>query len=673
MTQSAQAKTDAPVQNGGGIQGRIQVDAAAQGQSHGSTLLGLTLVALGIVYGDIGTSPLYAFQVALAGTGHAVPTQNDILGVLGLIIYALWGIISLKYLIFILNADNEGEGGILALMSLVKANKYSRGVRLPALVGLGVLGAALLFGNGIITPAISVLSAMEGLKVIAPHFAPLVIPFTLAIIVGLFALQARGTGTIGKLFGPVMVLWFTTLAVMGVWQISQAPQVLLAFNPIYAIRLIVGDPAVGFAVCAAVFLAVTGGEALYADMGHVGATAIRRAWFGLVLPALMLNYLGQGALAITSPGLADNTFFKSAPAWALWPLVILAVFATIIASQALISGVFSLTRQAIQMGLMPRMRIIQTAASRECRGIARRLASAHGSAEDVGQIYVPTANWLLMIATLAVVVSFRSSDALAAAYGIAVSLTMLITSILLYRVMAEKWKWPLWVATSVSIAFATVDCFFLIANSLKILEGGWLPLAIGAALTYIMMAWRNGSTHLRNVVKEMSTPLDKLFDTMEDEQPVVRVPGWAVWLTSTTDGLPPALTHYLVHNKALHEHVILMTVETTRKPFVTDHDWLHIEELGHGFWRILLRTGFMQQPDIEIALRGCAMRGVPIDRNDVHYFIGHETLVRKHHGSPLDVSTWLVFSMLSRVAGKVSDFFHVPHEKITEVGLRIEV
>ena len=409
----------------------------------------LALTALGVVFGDIGTSPLYAFQVALSGLGHA-PTAADVTGIVSLILWALMAMVSLKYVTFVLRADNDGEGGILALLSLVAAGKVANGARLPVLVLIGVIGASLLYGDGVITPAISVLSAMEGLKLVAPHFEHFIVPATLVILIGLFSIQRYGTERIGKLFGPVMVVWFAVLAVLGVANILMAPAILHALNPLEAARFLVADPKISIAVIGAVFLALTGGEALYADMGHVGATAIRRAWFALVLPALLLNYFGQGALILSDPTAADNPFYRLAPGWALMPMVALATCATIIASQALISGVFSLTRQAMQMGLCPRANIIST------------------SGDEAGQIYVPAANWLLMTGTLLTVLLFRSSESLASAYGIAVSGTMLITTILLYRVAVSRWRWPPAVAIPVIAMFGAIDATFLVSNSIKI-------------------------------------------------------------------------------------------------------------------------------------------------------------------------------------------------------------
>jgi KUP system potassium uptake protein len=457
----------------------------------------LALTALGVVYGDIGTSPLYAFQVALTGIGHPVPTAADVLGIVSLIFWALIVMVSLKYIVFVLRADNEGEGGILALLSLVRAGRIASGTKLPLLVLLGVVGAALLYGDGVITPAISVLSAMEGLKLVAPAFEEFVVPVTMVILVGLFVIQRQGTESIGRLFGPIMLLWFVVIGALGAKNIWMAPVIIEAVNPAEAAHFLVADSFISFAVIGAVFLTLTGGEALYADMGHVGVAAIRRAWFGLVLPALLLNYFGQGALILADPKAADSPFYKLAPSWALIPMVVLAALATIIASQALISGVFSLTRQAMQMGLCPRANIVST------------------SGDEAGQIYVPAANWLLMIGTLLTVALFKTSDNLAAAYGIAVSGTMLITTILLYRVAITRWHWPPTLAVPIIAAFATIDAIFLVSNSMKIVQGGWFPMIIGGVIAALILSWRKGSLEVRHRLHEMSMPLKPFLDYAE--------------------------------------------------------------------------------------------------------------------------------------------------------------
>ena len=550
----------------------------------------LALTALGVVFGDIGTSPLYTFSVALNATGHAPPTAADVLGVVSLIFWALMAMVSLKYVVFVLRADNDGEGGILALLSLVAPERVANGARIPFLVLLGIVGAALLYGDGVITPAISVLSAMEGLKLVTPAFDKLILPFTLAILIGLFMIQRRGTASIGRLFGPVMVVWFVVIGLLGLINIWAAPEILKAFSPVEAARFVAANPVIAFAVMGGVFLALTGAEALYADMGHVGPTAIRRAWFGLVLPALLLNYFGQGALVLADPHAVDSPFYKLAPHWALIPLVGLAALATIIASQALISGVFSLSRQAMQMGLCPRMRIVPT------------------SSDEAGQIYVPTANWLLMAGTLLVVVLFKTSDNLAGAYGIAVSGTMLITTILLYRVAITRWKWPPAFAIIIIMVFGAVDSIFLASNSLKIFEGGWFPITVGCAMVGLMLCWQRGSSLVRQRLQEMSMPLQQFIDNI-DNMVVARPPGMGVWLTKVAHGASPVLLHHIRHNSVMHKTLVLMTFIADRRPRVPFGERHEIERLGHGIYHVHVRLGFMQTPDIPLTLKNgaCAL------------------------------------------------------------------
>ncbi|MGD0849513.1 potassium transporter Kup [Bradyrhizobium sp.] len=614
----------------------------------------LALTALGVVFGDIGTSPLYAFQVALTGIGHPVPTPADVLGIVSLILWALTMMVSLKYVVFVLRADNDGEGGILALLSLVGAEQVADGARLPALVLLGVVGASLLYGDGVITPAISVLSAMEGLKLVAPSFEHFIVPATIAVLIGLFVIQRHGTGGIGKLFGPVMVVWFVVIGALGAANIWMAPSILGAINPLEAARFLIADPRISFVVIGAVFLALTGGEALYADMGHVGATAIRRAWFGLVLPALLLNYFGQGALILADPAAADNPFYKLAPGWALIPMVVLAALATVIASQALISGVFSLTRQAMQMGLSPRAQIVPT------------------SFDEAGQIYVPAANWLLMTGTLLTVVLFRSSDNLAAAYGIAVSGTMLITTILLYHVAVSRWRWSPGVAIPVIAIFGAIDATFLVSNSIKIVEGGWFPLIIGTLIAALMLSWRKGASEVRHRLQAMSMPL-KAFLEYADTACIGRAPGMGVWLTKVEHGASPMLLRHIEHNRVLHATVVLLTFVSDRRPRVPFHERHSVHRLGHGFYRIQVRLGFMQTPDIPLSLINCNRLGFDADLDHKNYYIGHETIVRREVGSSMDPVSFSIFSFLNRIASRAPDFFKIPDDAIIEVGFRADI
>ncbi len=621
---------------------------------HAGSPWSLALAALGVVFGDIGTSPLYAFQVALTGLSHSPPVAADVLGVVSLILWALVVMVSLKYVVFILRADNDGEGGILALLSLVAADQVAKGARLPVLVLLGVIGASLLYGDGVITPAISVLSAMEGLKLVAPGFEKFILPATIAVLIGLFMIQKHGTGSIGKLFGPVMVIWFVVIGGLGAINIWMAPAILKAVNPVEAGHFLIADPKVSFVVIGAVFLALTGGEALYADMGHVGATAIRRAWFGLVLPALLLNYFGQGALILADPAASDNPFYKLAPGWALIPMLVLATFATIIASQALVSGVFSLTRQAMQMGLSPRARIIPT------------------SVDEAGQIYVPAANWLLMAGTLLTVALFRSSENLAAAYGIAVSGTMLITTILLYRVAVSRWQWPPGAAIPVIAVFGAIDATFLVSNSIKIVEGGWFPLIVGAVIATLMLSWRKGSSEVRDRLHQMSMPLKQFLD-YADKAVIGRAPGLGVWLTKVEHGASPMLLRHIEHNRVLHQTVVLLTFVSDRRPRVPFHERHSLQRLGHGFYQIQVRLGFMQTPDIPLSLLNCNRLGFDADLEHRNYYIAHETIVRREAGSVMDPVSFAIFSFLNRIASRAPDFFKIPHDAVIEVGFRVEI
>ena len=614
----------------------------------------LALTALGVVYGDIGTSPLYAFQVALTGIGHPVPAPHEVFGIVSMIFWALMLMVSLKYVVFVLRADNEGEGGILALLSLVGGDRIRDGSTLPILVLLGIIGAALLYGDGVITPAISVLSAMEGLKLVAPSFDKFVVPVTLAILIALFLIQHRGTESIGKLFGPVMVVWFVAIGALGAAGIWMRPEILWAVNPLAAAYFFAHNPFIAFAVIGAVFLALTGGEALYADMGHVGPLAIRRAWFGLVLPALLLNYFGQGALILAEPNAADNPFYKLTPSVLLMPMVVLAALATIIASQSLISGVFSMTRQAMIMGLCPRARIVST------------------SSDEEGQIYVPAANWLLMAATLLTVILFKTSDSLAAAYGIAVSGTMLTTTILLYRVAVTRWAWSSAVAIPVIAAFGTIDATFLVSNSMKFVAGGWFPLLIGGAIAVIMLSWRRGASVVRERLRDMSMPLDQ-FIPFADRTVIGRVPGMGVWLTKVEHGASPMLLRHIEHNRVLHEYVVLLTFVFEHRPRVPFGERHSVQKLGHGFFRIETKLGFMQTPDIPLTLFNCKMLGFDVDLDHKNYYIAHETIVRRAKDSAMGPLSFAIFSFFNRVASRAPDFFKIPQDAIIEVGFRVEV
>jgi KUP system potassium uptake protein len=631
--------------------------------AHGSNghknarLAPLTLTALGVVYGDIGTSPLYTIRECFFGSHSVPPTHENVLGVLSLVVYALLIVISVKYIAIVMRADNQGEGGILALTALLpkKEGPHAGGTALSTtvLILLGIFGAALLYGDGMITPAISVLGAMEGLEVVAPRLTSFVVPVSVVILVAIFLLQRFGTHRVGGLFGPIMVVWFLTLAVLGISWIVRAPSVLLAIDPRHALAFFEEHGWHGFAVLGAVFLAVTGGEALYADMGHFGKRPIRLAWFVLVLPALVLNYFGQGALLILQGQSAAQPFFMLAPAWALIPLVLVATAAAIIASQALISGAFSLTRQAIQLGYAPRLDI------------------EHTSSHEMGQVYVPQVNWGLMVSTILIVIGFGSSGALAAAYGIAVTMTMIITALLLFVVATQRWGWPTPVAAIVIGVFLCIDVAFFGANLLKILQGGWLPIVIGAFLFTLMTTWKTGRRIVAERLTARAIPLDQFMAAVVATPPL-RVPGTAVFMTAQPRGTPPALAHNLRYNKVLHEYVVVLTVTTAPRPHVAGDDHVAVESFGHGVYNVRVQYGFMQDPNVPEALRLAAAKGMDVDTEDVTFFLGRETLiVTKRPG----MAIWRekVFVLLARNAVRATAFFRLPAERVVELGVQVEI
>ena len=618
----------------------------------------LTLTALGVVYGDIGTSPLYAMRECFFGSHPVPPTHENVLGVLSLIIYALVLVVSVKYVAIVLRADNQGEGGILALTSLVPGRRGERGTssRLaagrPVLIALGIFGTALLYGDGMITPAISVLSAVEGLEVATPLFRPYVVPLTVVILVALFVIQKYGTHRVGGLFGPIVIVWFVTIAGLGIAWIVREPVVLGAFDPRHAVTFFSNNGLTGFAVLGAVFLVVTGGEALYADMGHFGREPIRLAWFALVLPSLVLNYLGQGALLLRDET-ATHPFFQLAPTWALLPLVAIATVAAIIASQALISGAFSITRQAMQLGLAPRLDV------------------EHTSAHEIGQIYVPQVNWALMCATVFIVIGFGSSSDLAAAYGIAVTLTMVITVLLLYVVMTERWMWPTPVAASVMALFLVIDGAFFGANALKVFQGGWVTLAVAAAIFILMTTWKTGRRLVAERLTARAVPLEEFMATVETVQPV-RVPGTAVFMTAQPTGTPPALAHNLKYNKVLHDHVVTLMIATEPRPHVADADRITIRELGQGVSDVVVRYGFMEDPDVPEALALARTQGLDIDPDDITYFLGKETLIVTNTPG---MALWRerLFVVMARNAVRATAFFRLPPERVVELGVQVEI
>ncbi|OFW03638.1 MAG: potassium transporter Kup [Acidobacteria bacterium RIFCSPLOWO2_02_FULL_68_18] len=624
-----------------------------------SGILPLTVTALGVVYGDIGTSPLYAIRECFFGTHPVPPTPENVLGVLSLIIYALVLVISVKYVGIVMRADNQGEGGILALTSLIPGRDGGPGaisrlaVGRPVLVALGIFGTALLYGDGMITPAISVLGAVEGLGVITPLFNPYVVPVTVVILLALFIIQQFGTHRVGGLFGPIVIIWFLVIGGLGVLWILRAPAVLGAFDPRHALRFFLENGVPGFAVLGAVFLVVTGGEALYADMGHFGKYPIRLAWFGLVLPALVLNYLGQGALLLLRPA-SSQPFFMLAPTWALVPLVGLATAAAIIASQALISGSFSVTRQAIQLGLAPRLDV------------------AHTSASAMGQIYVPQVNWALMAATVSIVIGFGSSGAVAAAYGIAVTMTMVIDELLLFVVATERWRWPLAGVAAVTGTFLTVDLAFFGANVLKVMQGGWVTLVVATLIFTLMTTWRTGRRLLGERLTARALPLEEFMKTVEAEPPQ-RVPGTAVFMTAQPRGTPPALVHNVRYNKVLHEHVVVLMVTTAQVPHVPPAERVALAEpLGNGIFNVRLQFGFMDDPDVPEALLLAREKGVALDPVDLTYFLGRETiLVTRKEGMAL----WRerLFVLMARNAVRATAFFRLPPERVVELGVQVEM
>ena len=620
----------------------------------GNYLLVLSLAALGVVYGDIGTSPLYALRECFHGPHAIAPTAANVLGVLSLIFWSLIIVISVKYLVFVLRADNQGEGGILSLAALATPIKPSGRTEKVFLLALGTFGAALLYGDGIITPAISVLGAMEGLSVATPALTPYIVPLTIGILVGLFLIQKRGTAGIGKIFGPVTLLWFSVLAILGIAQIFHYPQVLSAINPINAVEFFGRDGWHGFIILGSVFLVVTGGEALYADMGHFGRKPIRLAWFAVVLPALLLNYFGQGALLLEDPSMAVNPFYNLAPSWALYPLIVLATCAAVIASQALISGAFSLTMQAIQLGLIPRLKI------------------THTSDKEIGQIYLPAINWALMIGCIVVVIGFRTSSNLAAAYGIAVTSTMVITTILLYVVARERWNWGFKRAALMCGAFLIIDLGFFGANVIKILDGGWFPLTLAAVIFTMMMTWKKGRSILTMRIQDTTEILEDFLEKVEKEK-IARVPGTAVFMNGNASRTPPALMHNLEHNKVLHKRILFVTVKTRPIPSVEAHERFKFEKLTNGFSRLKIYYGYMEDPDIPKILAEIKHPGFVFKPEETTYFLGRETIIATKKYSGMAVWREKLFGFMAKNARSATAYFRIPPGRVVELGEQVEI
>ena len=616
-------------------------------------LVGMVVAALGVVYGDIGTSPLYALRECFHGPHAIEPTPAHVLGVLSLIFWSLFVIVSVKYLGFVMRANNKGEGGILSLLALAFPDRDAPRRGRAAMIALGIFGAALLYGDGMITPAVTVLGAVEGLNVATTLFEHWVIPITVLVLIGLFSFQRVGTGKVGKIFGPVMIVWFAVIALLGVKGIMSSPGVLAAFNPLHGLRFLAEGGWHSFVVLGSVFLVVTGAEALYADMGHFGVQPIRIAWFALVLPALFLNYLGQGALLLTDPAAAANPFYLLAPKWALYPLVVLATLAAVIASQALISGAYSLTMQAIQLGYLPRLQI------------------KHTSSDERGQIYLPQVNWALMLACIGLVLGFGSSSNLAAAYGIGVTLTMIIDSTLFYVAARRLWNWHPLTAGAVCGTFLLVELSFAAANGQKIAQGGWFPLVVGAAIFTLMATWKTGRRILRDRLQGSSLPMQLFLDGIRSDPPQ-RVAGTAVFMSGNPEGTPLALLHNLKHNKVLHARVVLLNISTADMPHVDAAERVRVEKLPEGLWRVMARYGFMEEPDVPALLDACKAHDLEVNPMTTTFFLSRETIVSTPKPG---MAQWRerLFAFMSRNAQPATAFFHLPANRVVELGMQVEI
>ncbi|HYE25496.1 MAG TPA: potassium transporter Kup [Clostridia bacterium] len=625
----------------------------SNGGPRGKYLVSLSIAALGVVYGDIGTSPLYTLKESFHHTHNLAVTPGNVMGVLSLIFWSLLIIVSIKYLLFVLRADNRGEGGIMALTSLVSPVGAARNSTQWVLISLGLFGTALLYGDGMITPAITVLGAIEGLSIATPVFDPYIEPITVVVLVLLFSIQNRGTARIGRMFGPIIIVWLVTIATLGLVAIVRVPQVLAAIDPRHGVLFLVHNGWRAFVVLGSVFLAITGAEALYADMGHFGRRPIRLAWFYLVLPALLLNYFGQGALLIADPSAVENPFYRLAPRWAIYPLVVLATSAAVIASQALISGAFSLTRQAVQLGYVPRVDI------------------EHTSATEIGQIYIPGVNWALMFACIGLVLGFHSSSNLAAAYGIAVTLTMLITTVLFWVVARQRWHWSLLKATLICGAFLAIESAFFAANVLKIPHGGWFPLLIGAAIFTVMSTWKKGRRILAKRLRYASMPFDRFLRELP-EYDVALVPGTAIYMSGSNMNVPVPLLQNLRHNKVLHERVILLHVATEETPHCSDEERLECRKLTDGIYEITAHYGFMEDPNITSVLQKSEEHGIPIDMDDTTFFLGREHLIATNRPG---MAIWRekLFALMARNAQQATLYFRLPPNRVVEVGTQVEM
>ena len=615
----------------------------------------LTLAALGVVFGDIGTSPLYAVKETF-NPAHGLPfTPATILGGLSTIFWSLVIVVSLKYVVLVMRADNRGEGGTMALLALAAAAIRDRPRLRTVVMMLGILGAALFLGETVLTPAISVVSAMEGLHIGTPYFEPWVLPLSVLVLAGLFSMQRLGTAKVGALFGPVCVLWFVALGAVGLWNIWLNPGVLAALDPRHAYGFVTQHALASFAVLGAVLLAFTGTESLYADMGHFGKWPIRIAWFAVVMPALVLTYFGQGALLIANPAAVENPFYLSFPGWALYPMVALATAATVIASQASITGTASLTRQAIQLGFLPRLNIVQT------------------SARAYGQIYIPALNWFLLVMVLAATLGFGSSGALAQAYGVALTGTMLVTTILTFFVVRHAWRYPLWLCLLATGFFFVIDATFFASAMLKVPQGGWFPLAVGVAVYVVMTTWRRGRAVMFKRLNESAVPLQPFLQSLFRDPPH-RVEGTAIFLTATPEATPHALLHNLNHNKVLHERVVFLTVHVHESPWVAERERVTCQKLPKGCWRVRVHFGFMDRPDVSRALDLCAGSGLEFNMMETSFFLSRELIVPTEHGVA-GMATWRdrMFAALSRNAGSVTDFFNIPTNRVIELGTRVQI
>ena len=622
---------------------------------HRSSTAALVLGAIGVVFGDIGTSPLYAMKQAFSPE-HGIPlTPDNVMGILSLIVWSMVWVITIKYLVVMMRADNNGEGGILALLALALRETQGKPRLKWTVIGIGIFGAAMFYGDSMITPAVTVLSAVEGLEVATPAFASFVIPVALGVITALFFIQRHGTGNVGTFFGPITVLWFVAIGAAGIAQLAKNPVVLHALKPAYAVDFMFAYPMPGFLVLGAVFLALTGGEALYADMGHFGRRAIRIAWLSLVFPALLVNYFGQAAFVLANPAGIKNPFYLMLPGWALYPMVILATAAAIIASQAVISGAFSVTRQAIQLGYVPRLKLL------------------HTSEHSIGQIFVPFVNWTLFVAVCVLVLGFQSSDNLANAYGIAVAATMVIECILAMVVARLIWKWKTWVVGLVIGSMLVVDMFFLASNAMKFFSGGWVPLLIGSGIFAMLMTWKRGRALMFRRLTEQGIPLKPFLEGLEAHPPV-KVQGTAIFMSSTVNAVPHALLHNLKHNKVLHEQTVFLTIVTHDVPRVPPEDRVQLERLVNGFYKLEAWYGFTEQPDIDEILAACRVRyGMSFDVMDTSFFLSRETVIPTAEIKGMAFWRDHLFAWMTRNATRATDFFNIPPNRVVELGTHIEI